>query len=49
MYLKDFFFLLLVVIFASGCSKAPDKSENASQLPPKTEELSPPALGPPPP
>jgi len=48
-YLKRFFVLLLLVGFASGCGKAPDKTESESQLPPKTEEVTPPALGPPPP
>ena len=49
MYLKRFFVLLLLVGFASGCGKATDKTESESQLPPKTEEVPPPALGPPPP
>lgn len=41
--------LLLLVGPAIGCSKGPGKTESESQLPPKTEEVSPPALGPPPP
>jgi hypothetical protein len=48
-YLKRLFFLLLLVEIASGCGKAADKTESESQLPPKTEEVTAPALGPPPP
>jgi hypothetical protein len=48
-YLIRLFFLLLLVALASGCGKSPDKTESGSQLPPKTEQVAPPALGPPPP